>query len=60
MTYVITDTTDGKYLGLTMEITKDGPVLPENIPEIQIDSIIPIDKGLRLINSNYIIDVKEK
>jgi hypothetical protein len=60
MTYTITDTTDGKYLGLTIEVIKDGLVLPENIPEIQIDLVIPIENGLRLINSNYIIDVKEK
>jgi hypothetical protein len=59
MTYTITSTTDGKYLGHIIEISMQGEV---NLGDVTItfDSMIGLgNKSHRLCNSNYIMDIKE-
>ena len=59
MEYIITNTTDHKYEGLLIKYSSEKfIVLNENI--VNIEKILKInEKEIRLINSNYCIDLKE-
>lgn len=58
MNYQIVETTDGKYLGAVVSIQNETVTLPDEVV-IEIDKTLPLADGLRLISSNYIIDLVE-
>lgn len=58
MTLKITSTTDGKFLGYEFE--RNFPIILPNGSIFSPDYIVTLPSGeLRLITSNFIIDVKE-
>lgn len=61
MLYIITHTTDCKYVGKTVEYTEDMTELEISKDLIMfIEHIVRLNETeLRLINSNYIIELKE-
>jgi hypothetical protein len=57
MIMTITATTDRQYLGIVFD-SEDNPIILDDDVSVIVDRTIPIDGGIRFINSNYIIDAK--
>lgn len=54
-TVIITDTTDGNFVGFEFDSENDVIELP-NGAKIQVEKVIPMPDGYRFYNPNYIIE----